>query len=1036
MRRSGKVRTSGGRTQSRNGECAIQQLETRRLLSAIAGRFLFYDNSYFDQNTPGPNAADDAAIAIDKKALLPGQTATFANYSSYSRGINGIFVDFAKLPNPSAVGLSDFEFAVGTSPDASTWTAAPAPVSITVRTGAGIGGSDRVSLIWADGAIAGKWLRVTVRATAATGLAVSDVFYFGNAVGEAGDSPTNALVTSADELLARINPRTPANPAPITDPYDYNRDGLVDAQDQLIARTNRTSPVNGLPLITAPQEAVLHLRPEALAAEAWLKSVSQNDSPQTIYDAFNAFSRTHFGAQADPLVYEKYGQTLNFVADGEWIHVSENSASIGFQTNLPAVTWIEYGTTTAYGQRTDPTDRFYSIHLQQLKGLQTGQTYHYRIVAVDERGQVLMSEDRTITPQVIPGAIYLYQKADGSPHQLTQGGKTYVLKEDLIVSGKAIDSLRDDITIDLNGHTIIFGQGAQAAADVWGIDIRGGYNGATEINGQGSRVRVVNGTIMQGESPVMQTNTDPYLLNAIRATGASHEIAGVNIIYHASQSWGIQMNHSIGNAWIHHNVIRDMGAVITDRHGAGTRAIGWRFPKEDLNNFKVDHNLIPRIRQNGISVAHDISYNEIYVDSWSTNSFAIQPLSIEGIDAGTNIGNRIFATGYNPYGFGWAHENLLVQDNLVHLFGINVHNRWPENWGDVNLLAGFRITNYSPGGQPRNNLVYRDNLILGFAKEGAQIEGTRFYSDVSIANVLFTNNVVKAESLDMETLDVAAIVTQGYFRKLDSLPIFYTDSKLISNRTIVQFGSAYGRGNNHHFERIEFIRTGDREDFATFRFDGTYWSVGHVVLDGIYGPGTAWNDVYWEETGTPSMYTVKWTLDLQVPAGAEVTILDANGNVEFSGIADSTGRLAIPLTHADIRPTEWYPGHTGDGPRVREMDKHQEILYTPHTVTVTLDGLSTTRTVEMTQRRELTINASDLQPMALATGMVAPATSFSSTQSGAYVALGRSWARGGAVTPRGPISSPFAQDRLIDPRLDDADDQDVSVFDVPQPLIQ
>ena len=52
----------------------------------------------FDGNDPAANAADDAAIATDKTALLPGQTATFANYTSYSRGINGIMVDIAGLP--------------------------------------------------------------------------------------------------------------------------------------------------------------------------------------------------------------------------------------------------------------------------------------------------------------------------------------------------------------------------------------------------------------------------------------------------------------------------------------------------------------------------------------------------------------------------------------------------------------------------------------------------------------------------------------------------------------------------------------------------------------------------------------------------------------------------------------------------------------------------------------------------------------------------------------------------------------------------
>ena len=41
----------------------------------------------------GGQRPDDAAIATDKTALLPGETASLANYTSYSRGINGIMVD-------------------------------------------------------------------------------------------------------------------------------------------------------------------------------------------------------------------------------------------------------------------------------------------------------------------------------------------------------------------------------------------------------------------------------------------------------------------------------------------------------------------------------------------------------------------------------------------------------------------------------------------------------------------------------------------------------------------------------------------------------------------------------------------------------------------------------------------------------------------------------------------------------------------------------------------------------------------------------
>jgi hypothetical protein len=52
--------------------------------------------------------------------------------------------------------------------------------------------------------------------------------------------------------LARNNPRSFDNPAPIDFGYDYNRDGFVNALDQLIARTNAQSLSKGLKLINAP----------------------------------------------------------------------------------------------------------------------------------------------------------------------------------------------------------------------------------------------------------------------------------------------------------------------------------------------------------------------------------------------------------------------------------------------------------------------------------------------------------------------------------------------------------------------------------------------------------------------------------------------------------------------------------------------------------------------------------------------------------------------------------------------------------------
>jgi hypothetical protein len=221
----------------------------------VAGRRVFYNNSAFDGNNPAANAADDNAVAPDKVALMPGRTARLSNYTSYSRGINGVMVDVTGLP-PGQLTAGDFEFRVGNSNTPGSWASAPAPSSVSRRDGAGAGGSVRVTLVWPDGAVRNQWLRVAVLASARTGLAAADVFYFGNAVGESGNSTSDARVTIADEMGARSHQRTLLNPAPADWRWDFNRDRRVNSADQLIARANKTTTATDLNLITVPVSVV------------------------------------------------------------------------------------------------------------------------------------------------------------------------------------------------------------------------------------------------------------------------------------------------------------------------------------------------------------------------------------------------------------------------------------------------------------------------------------------------------------------------------------------------------------------------------------------------------------------------------------------------------------------------------------------------------------------------------------------------------------------------------------------------------------
>lgn len=232
---------------ARGGE--VYRISGPPMTGFIRDRHVFYNNSFYDGNTPAITPGDSSAIAGDKNPYQPGTgVASFANVTSYSRGINGIMIDIDNNNGP--ITLADFTFKIGNNNTPSSWATAPTPTGISVLAGAGESGADRVAIVWADGSIRNTWLQVVVRGNDAlggnntnTGLLNSDIFYFGNAVADSGqgNTATQAVVNTTDELAARNNPRSQFEDLDEAAAYDYNQDRRVDTTDALLARNNPTT---------------------------------------------------------------------------------------------------------------------------------------------------------------------------------------------------------------------------------------------------------------------------------------------------------------------------------------------------------------------------------------------------------------------------------------------------------------------------------------------------------------------------------------------------------------------------------------------------------------------------------------------------------------------------------------------------------------------------------------------------------------------------------------------------------------------------
>lgn len=706
-------------------------------------------------------------------------------------------------------------------------------------------------------------------------------------------------------------------------------------------------------------------------------------SPENLYELYNRFCLTHYGAEIDPLVYETFGNQLAVKQGSNWEYFSEKSACVGWKTNLPAKTWVEYGTTTSYGKKTKVPERFFYIHLHYMQNLELNTLYHYKLVSMDERGNKKESGDKTFRTNEISNAIRIPGNMGKPPYLLDQANSVYIVTEDINAARTAFEIQADNITLDLGGHTVTHGNELIVDLDHEILQKSGVGIRRKSSNSEQTGINIFNGILKQGSAEnntvyyaakkmVHPDETRKKILARNSSRGFNNielilcgdvEIAGITSEYRWHQTWGMRFDNTFGKYNIHHNICLDKGTQMFNRHGDGTsRSIGFRGSASgDLNygnnEIQVHHNLIKRTRQNGLNMAQKIYDNEVYVDSWVVNSFAISPHQ----EGGLCYNNNIFLTGYYACGILWATRDLKAHHNFIHMESISTMVERPdsgrrliENWGEQDVIAGLRLTNYDKGGQQRENLTYADNVIFGRCRGDVEMRGTEFYSDYSIRNLVSKNNIIKIVAEDTLVRKAGCVDTQGaYNDRSKHLPLYYKNCSLISNSCNIRFGDEYGQGSNHQFINCKIIKTEDHPGYHTFVFDGHSSVFNHSLLDCEFIGGAAYGDVYWEDTQSLSNYSIKWTLTLETSSGAEITIVDKNGNLAYKGNSSEDKKISVPLVQSIIRPIEWTPG--GKEVEVADKSDYQEETFNPYTIKVEKDGKQKIQTINLDKKTTLKI---------------------------------------------------------------------------------
>jgi len=334
----------------------------------------------------------------------------------------------------------------------------------------------------------------------------------------------------------------------------------------------------------------------------------------------------------------------------QWSYVSETSAVIYWQLDdigKAATSYVEYGQTDALGARTEATKEPRWSQFHRLTGLETGVTYHYRMVVVDpETEQETKSDILTFTTKKKRGAIRIPAEVRGPPFILDRPGASYILTQDVSADGTAFEITAPGATLDLDGHTVVFGNNTEEQArGVW-------------ANNEG-KATICNGHIVQG------ARSAPYS-SAVASRWRIHptEVFGISTDVHLPCSYPMKFFGRAADAHIHHNLLYSRVTQIESRHYPGNHLLRLDI---DGGNVHVHDNILTEGCHIALGLAgkgsnveadhNDIRHHQQYVNGYAISAGC----------AGADIHhNKVTSSGR---GVHLTAEGLRFHDNHLDIYG-------------------------------------------------------------------------------------------------------------------------------------------------------------------------------------------------------------------------------------------------------------------------------------------------------------------------------------------------------------------------------
>lgn len=333
-----------------------------------------------------------------------------------------------------------------------------------------------------------------------------------------------------------------------------------------------------------------------------------------------------------------------------WVYASETSAVLYWTTGdvtVPARSYVEYETPGREKTRTPLTLEARWAQWHRIRGLPPDQARTCRLVNVDPKtGAETKSEPIEVPSLRDTKAIRIPQQVKGPPFVLDRPGAHYVLTEDVAAKGTAFEITAPDVTLDLDGHTVVFGDDTDdQVRGVWAHN-RG-------------KATICNGHIVQGRrSKAYSTAVES------RWREAPTEIFAISTDVHLRCAYPVKFLGKATDVAVHHNLLTSRVIDIESRHYPGNDLL-----RLDVSGgaIAVHDNLLTEGCHVGIRLAGqggrvEVHHNDIRHHQQYVNGYAIAA-ACPGADIHHN---RITSCGR---GVHLTREGIRLHHNHLDLVG-------------------------------------------------------------------------------------------------------------------------------------------------------------------------------------------------------------------------------------------------------------------------------------------------------------------------------------------------------------------------------